>query len=477
MKSIIRNYSLVFILYHLSGSLSAQVKTWTLKACIDTAFSRNISLNQSHLNNQINKINLAQSKANELPNLNLSDGQNFNYGYSLDPYTYQYTNQNFASNNVSLNSSVTLFNGYLLINTVKQNKLIYEAGTLDAEKIKNDIMLNVIAGYMQVMMDHDAIDAAQAQVEATNIQVEQTKKFVEFGKVAELNLLQVQSQLASDKLVKVNAENQLQLDKLTLLQLMEMPAANDFDIERQELKDVFTELPVSTDEIDKISESFLPQIKSASLKTNAALFSLKMAENSWLPKLTMTGSVRTGYSSSRSTITEYTSYQQSTVGYLNNDPGQPVIGMVPYTNINKQNDPFSDQVKNNFSQIIGFSLSVPIFNNYQVKNNTAIAKINVMNAQLNEQQTKNDLRKSIETVYTNQVSAGKKLIATEEQMALEKRTYSDMEKKYTFGAIDITSFLIEKNNYNRVSMALIQSKYDYILKLEMVNFYLGKPLF
>ncbi len=456
--------------------LHAQTKVWSLKACIDTAFNKNVTLNQGQLTSETNKINLAQSKAASLPNLNLSDAHNFSSGYSLDPYTYQYTTQNISINNLSLNSSVTLFNGYLLLNTARQNKLIYDAAMLDVEKIKNDITLNILAAYMQVLMDHEAVNVAQAQVEATSTQEEQTGKFVEFGKVAELNLLQIQSQLATDKLAKVNADNQLQLDKITLLQLMNIPATNDFDIEKRELKDLFPEIPVSTEEIDKISESFLPQIKSASLKTSAALFSLKMAESGWIPKLSMTGTLKTGYSSLRSNITQSTIYQQTTVGYLNNDPTQPVIGNIPSTIINRQNESVSDQLNNNLSKVVGFSLSVPIFNNLQVKSNVAIAKINVMNAKLNEQQTKNDLRKSIETAFTNQVSAGKKLNATEEQMLLEKRTYTDMEKKYTVGALDATSFLIEKNNYNKVSMSLIQAKYDYVLKTKMVNFYLGKPL-
>jgi outer membrane protein len=145
-----------------------------------------------------------------------------------------------------------------------------------------------------------------------------------------------------------------------------------------------------------------------------------------------------------------------------------------YSSLNT--DLLLDQFKNNYSQVVTFTLSVPIFNNFIVKSGVAIAKINVMNAQLNEQQTKNDLRKSIETVYTNQVSAGKKLSAIEEQMDLETRTYADMKKKYTVGANDATDFLIEKNNYNKAAMSLIQAKYDYVLKVKMVDFYLGKTL-
>ena len=456
--------------------ISQAQKIWSLKTCMDTAFKKNILLNKGKLNTEIYKTNVSQSKAAQLPNLNLTDAHTFNSGYSLDPFTYQYTTQNINVNNIALTSSVTLFNGFLLVNTVKQNRLIYDAGVQDVEKIKNDLRLNLMAAYMQVLMDYEAIEVAKSQVDATGIQIEQTKKFVEFGKVPELNLLQVQSQLASDKLNEINAENQLQLDKITLLQLMDTPATNDFDIEKQELKDLFPETPIPTSEIDRISEGFLPEIKSAALKTNAAVFALKMSESGWLPKLTLGGTLRTGYSSIRSNITQNTYYYPETIGYVNNIPSQGVIGLVPVSVVSRQYVPLSDQLRNNFSQALNLTLLVPIFNNLQVKSNVKIAKINLLTAKLNEQQTRNDIRKSIETAYTNQVSAGKKLIATEEQMKLEKQTYENMEKKYGVGALDPTSFLIEKNNYNKVSISLIQAKYDYVLKTKIIDFYLGKPL-
>jgi outer membrane protein len=374
-----------------------------------------------------------------LPTLNFNDSQSLNSGYSLDPFTYQYTTQKISINNASLNSSVTLFNGHVLLYTIKQNKLIYEASTLDIEKVKNDILLYVLAGYMQILMDYEAVSVAQAQIDATNTQVEQTKIFVKFGKLVQLNLFQIESQLATDKLTKINADNQLQLDKLILLQLMETPVISDFDIERIELQRFLPTVPLSSEEINDISLGFLPQIKSASLKTEVAQARVKVSQSTGLPKLVLGGTLKTGYSSIRT-------------------------------------DDFSSQLKNNFSQLVSLTLSVPIFNNFLTKSNVATARINVMMASLDEQQTKNDLRKSIETVYTNQISSGKKLVALGEQMDLEQRTYSDMEKKYSVGVLSATDFLIEKNNYNRVSISLIQAKYDYLLRTKMVDFYLGKPL-
>lgn len=424
------------ILSHFS--MNAQ-QTWSLKMCLDTAYKKNIAVNQAQLSSRVNKIAFEQSKSAVLPTLNFNDVQSLNAGYSLDPFTYQYTTQKISINNASLNSNVTLFNGHVLLYTIKQNKLIYEAGLLDIEKVKNDILLYVLAGYMQVLMDYEAVSVAQAQIDVTNTQVEQTKNFVKFGKLVQLNLFQIESQLATDKLTKINAVNQLQLDKLILLQLMEIPVLNDFDIERIELKSLLPFLPPSSEEINEVSLGFLPQIKSASLKIKVAQSRVKVSQSAGLPKLVLGGTLKTGYSSVRI-------------------------------------DDLSSQLKNNFSQLLSLTLSVPIFNNFIAKSNVATARINVLMVSLDEQQTKNDLRKSIETVYTNQISSGKKLIALGEQMELEQRTYSDMEKKYSVGILSTTDFLIEKNNYNRVSMSLIQAKYDYLLRTKLVDFYLGKPL-
>ncbi len=417
---------------------TAQEK-WSLKACVDTAYKRNISLNQGRVTTMIDKFTLQQSKAQLYPSANINESLDLTFGKSFDPAKNQYNTYTSSIDRLGLNSSVTLFNGYLLINTIKQNRLLYESGNLDVETTRNNILLSVLASYMQVLMDYEAIDVAQAQIDATNIQVEETKKFVEFGKVAELNLLQIESQLAANKLTKVTAENQADMDKVTLLQLMQVPYQANFDIERMELKELFPEIPISPEAIDQISEGFLPEIKSASLKTNASIFGLKMSKSGWYPRLSLGMGLTTGYSS--------------------------------FADIQ-----LSNQLKNNFGQYLNFTLAIPIFNNSQVRYKVAISKANVTNALLNEKLTKNNLRQSIETAYTNQVTAGRKLISVQAQMELEKRTYSDMAEKYSVGAADITDFLVEKNNFNSVSMSLIQAKYDYVLKAKIVDFYLGKPV-
>jgi len=467
--------SILIILLFYNLPIHAQ-RLWTLTDCIDTAISKNIAIKQGYETSEINKINLAQTRSALLPNLYLNDSHSLNFGFSLDPYTNQYTSQNISSNTLSLNSSVSIFNGHVLLYSIKQNRLLYQAGLLDLDKLKVDITLSVLAAYMQVLMDVESLAVAEQQVLTSSIQVTQTEKFLQFGKVAALSVLQIQAQLAADKLLVIVADNQLQTDKLTLQQLMETPIQQAFELTKHNSADSFITLPPTTDQIATVSYSFMPQIKSASLKTEAFNTSIKVAQTLGIPSLILSGGLKTGYSNVRSNFIYDTSYQLTTIGYVKGDIAQPVTSNVPITTTTKQTQNFSDQFKNNFGQYLTLTLSVPIFNRYQARNSIAIARVNVRTALLNEQLTKNDLRKKIETVYINQITAGLKMMAIKEQLAIEQATYTDMEKKYGFGAVGATDFLIEKNNFNKATMSFIQAKYDYAFKSKMIDFYLNKPL-
>ena len=131
--------------------LYAQPKVWTLKDCIEQALKKNISLNKEKLNNEVSKINFQQSKENLLPDLNFTDAHTFSFGRSIDPVSNEFANQYISGNNMSLNSNLLLFNGLQNVNTIHQSKLNYDAGLLDVEKLKDDLSLNVLAMYVQVL--------------------------------------------------------------------------------------------------------------------------------------------------------------------------------------------------------------------------------------------------------------------------------------------------------------------------------------
>lgn len=417
-------------------------------------------------------LTLEQSKANRLPNLNASDAQAFNFGRSLNPFTYQFVNQNVNTNNVALTSSVTLYNGSQIANTIKQNQLNYDAGNFDVETEKNTIALNVVADYLQVLLGYEQVNNAKAQVDNSFAQVDETQKFVDAGKYPESNLLQMKSQLASDKLAEVNAENQLQLAKVALEQLMLLPIADNFEVVKPDIGNISQPEIYNATDVYKTAETIMPQIKSAAYKTQSAIFGISIARSQEIPTLTLGGTLRTGYSSA-SYLTQ-TIYNEEPIGFLQNNNSQLVLGEVP--SVAKQNYPFSNQFSDNFTQQIALTLSIPIFNNKMARTAVEKAKVNTTIAQLNEEGTKIQLRQSVEQAVTDEKAAEKQYIASKEAYSTEELTFHNMEIQFKVGKSNATDYLIEKNNDEKALANLVQAKYNYLFKIKVVDYYLGKPL-
>lgn len=449
----------------------AQNKRWALKECIYEALEKNIALNQNEITDEINKINYDQSKTNLYPNLNFTDGHTFYYGHSLNPVNNQYIKQNYSANIPALSSSVTLYNGSRNFNLIKENELIYHAGTLDIEKMKNDLALNVIAAYLQVLYEYEAVKIAQYQVNATTEQVAYTQKYVTIGNKPQSSLFQVEAQLSSNKASKVNSENQLQLAKVALMQIMQMPLTNDFDIELPDSGAILPS-PVLAPSIDiyNTAVAVLPDVKSAKIKTDAAIAALKVAKSELIPKLTLSGNLYTNYSS-LSSLTHTTEQIQS-IGYLKDNPSEQVVAPVSVTNTSHY--PFFNQFQDNFGQSFAFNLSIPIFNNLQFKSDIKKAQLAVKNAQLNESLAGNQLRQSIEQAYTDQLAASKNYIATKEQLLYEEKYYNDIQKQLQQGMATMTDYLVGQNNYFMAVVSNVQAKYQYMFKTKVLAFYTGE---
>lgn len=471
MKNAASTSFLIFLAFFYFP-LKAQNNLWTLKACIDTGIARNITVQQGQLSAQANKINLEQSKDNLWPDLNITDAPNFTFGKTQGTGG-NYLGENTTANSFAITSNVTLFGGSELRNTIKQNQLIYDASQQGVEKMKNDVTLNILAGYLLVIASYDEVDIANSQLAADSIQVQETKVFVDAGKYPILNLYQVQSQQAADKYSKVNALAQLQLAKVNLMQLMDIPVVNNFDVTRPVVNDdSLMVTPLSPGDIDKTAEGFLPEIKNAELNSSAGEVGIKLAQSLYQPKLTLSAGIRT-YGS---TLAYQESYAPGTIGYLQSNPSELVTGLTASSSISNTYSNLWTQLNDNFNQGIGLSLTIPIFNNFQARNSTALAKINYINATLNEEQVKLTLRQSIEQAYTQLLVAAEQYNAAKEELKTEALTYTNMEKKYETGTSNATDLLVEKANYLKAQQNVVQAKYTYLFKEKLIGFYLGKPI-
>ena len=216
-----------------------------------------------------------------------------------------------------------------------------------------------------------------------------------------LSLFQIQSQLSSDNAAEVNAENQLQLAKVALMQIMVMPVSDNFEVDRSGLTEPSAETMLSPDEIYKKSEGIMPEIKSATLKSSASEVGVKLAQSQDLPRLTMGGTLKSVYSNS-----PLVGYQIETIGFdeVNHDP---VSALEPVSE--NRSNPLFTQFKNNFGEILSVGLTVPIFNNFQGKYGIERAKISYQYTRLNEDAAKLQLRQNIEQAYTESECCYQKL--------------------------------------------------------------------
>jgi len=434
------------VIFLLPGRVGAQ--SWTFQQCLDTALVRNISINQSILSKELTQITLEQTKASRIPSVSASMGENLSVGWNIDPTTNQYVDQAYHSTNFAVNSSLILFNGLQNANTIRQNKLSLQAGGYDIDQAKNDVTLSITTGYLQVLFAYEVLKTAIRQAESTEAQVDLTEKFVNAGKLPESNLLQIKSQLATDNLSVVTAENQRDLAKVTLLQLMELPVSDSFDVFQPEFPEPAILLAQSNEQIYQKALETQPQITSASLKTKASQYSLRISKGARWPRLNLGASLGSNYASSR------------TKG----------------TSVNPENYPFFEQMWNNLGQTVNLNLSIPIYSQRSIKSSIDRASINLLSMQLNEQNIQNQLRKSVEQAYTDLKASIKKYEATKEQLAAAELSYKAAEQKYNVGLMHATDFLIEKNSYFQAQSNLIQVKYETIFRKKILDFYQGIPI-
>lgn len=455
-------------------------KVWTLQECIDYAFKHNIQVRQTELGVFRDEINLRQSRYNRLPNLNANTGGSFNVGRSVNPFTNVIVDQDVTSQNIGLNSSVTLFNGFAQTNTINQNKANLAKSEYDLEDIKNNTALNIVNFYLNVLLAAEQYKSTLLAIETSEIQLDRTQKQFNAGAVALQNLLQVKQQLANEELNLIRAENSLELARLSLKQALQLPASTPMDIEVPEITAPSESwLSLNLEEIFDSALS-LPNVKSTEAQMESAEYGVSIARAGRLPSLTFSGGFGTAYSSAAPTQFPRAGSPNELVtvpiGAVNVD-GQiyPVFTQQSVPTEFTQNT-YLNQLDFNMRRFVSLNLNIPLFNRFQTNSNVSIAKINLENATYQTLLVKNQLRQNIEQAYYDARAAAKTYFATEKQVESLEESFRNVEQRFNIGASDPIEYNQIKNDYNRALNDLIRAKFDYIFKLKVLDFYQGKPL-
>ncbi|UOG72756.1 TolC family protein [Hymenobacter tibetensis] len=457
---------------------------FTLQSAVNYALEHNLTVRQSQLNAEASKVTQRAGRGALLPTFNLSGSQTWNYGTGLDPLTNDFVSQTIRSNNFSAFSQVTLFSGFQLRNTVKRNALDLQASQGDVEKARNDLSLNVASAYLQLLLSEELIRTNQTRLNSTQQQVERTRKLLKAGSVPESNLLDSQAQLASDELTVITAQNQRDLARLTLIQLLNLDAAGAaaFRIDMPALADPDDQAAYDA-EPSAIYETALglqPDVKAADLRVRSAQMGVDVAKGAYLPRLTFAAGVFTGFSSSRlarvfsgdSTeavpipVVRLDNGQFTGFGVL--QPRQPRVEFLPAK--------FSNQLQDNIGRQLQFNLNIPILNGFQARTNVQRAQVTAQQAELQAEQTRLTLRQNIQQAAADALAAQRQFTSSKRQVEALTAAYRNAEIRFNNGLLNGTEFNIAKNNLAGAESTMIQNKYQFIFRRKVLDFYQGRPL-
>ncbi len=455
---------------------------YSLQQCITTALANNLQLKQGQLQVQGNQNNLAQSRYQRFPNLNFNGSEGEQFGRNIDPYTNQYVQQSINFSSIGLNSGVTLYSGYQLQNTIKQNELNTQAAQKDYEATKNTLSVNVANAYLTVLNNEEQLDNTRRQVAATVLQLERTTKLVKAGSLAQTTLYDIQAQMANDELAVVNAQNTVEIAKLTLKQLMNLPANEPVDIVRVQLQDPsLSPYDATIDQVYNAAIKYLPDMEAAALRIKGAEKGIDIAKGSKMPTITLNGGINSNFSTAArkfmlGDLTQIAEIPSQSKYVQVGTTKLPIIERVLTDPGSAVSIPFFNQLGNNRSENLSIALRMPIFNGYAVKYRVANAQIQQKNLEFQSQIIRNQIRQNVEQAYYTMLNAAKRFQATSNQVQSLELAFKAAESRFNAGAINSLDYNIAKTNLDRARGNLIQAKYDYIFRTKILDFYQNKPL-
>lgn len=425
-------------LFSYSQEVKAE-KLWTLEECIAYAKEKSITVKSVALTLESAQVNYEKSKSMRLPNLMGSVSQNFSSGNTVDPITSSYVSQQINSTSPILTSSVTLFQGNQLNNQIKQNELLVQQNSLYVEEAKNNVALSITESYLQALYSKEGISIAENNLTSSEKEVVRSKARLDAGSIAMKDYTDAVSQAATNKYILVSAKNNYAQQLIVLKQLLELTpedsfAIADFETQNSLLSAIPNKLEVYNQAINN-----LPEIKAATLSKAVSEKGLDIAKGAYLPTLSLSGSLGSGY-----------------------------------TSIQDAN--FTDQMNLNFNQRVGLSLSVPIFNRNQTKGQVQLAKINIEKADIESQTVRKELYAKIETSWQNATASVEQLEASKMATDAAAESYKLAQKKYELNDLSTTDLVISQNTYTNAQQNYIQAKYLNILYFQLLQFYQGNEI-
>lgn len=416
----------------------------SLEQCVAIALENNLNLRRSELNLVSSEATLLESRGQHLPSFSMGGSSGFRWGRSINPVTNLFETRRIGNVNISASSSLPIFAGGQIRNSVKQASLNVETNRLTLAASRNDITLNTINLFINIAFAKEQLNIANSQLTTSRDQLSRTQKLVAAGSLPMADQLDLQAQTATNELEVINAENNLRIARLNLSQALQLPFTNDFDILIPELE--VDGLAVGTEGVEQIysvAVNTLPEIEAAEFGVQAAEYGIKIAKGAYLPSLNLSANVFSNY--------------------------------VDQTNFGTT-DPILRQFENNLSQSANLGLSIPIFSNFRNQAGVQRARVQKRLSEIQEIEVKNQLRQDIESAYTSAYAARQSYRSSELRVEALEEAFRMAQQRFEVGAINAVDFQVAQNNLFNAQADLVTAKYEYVFSAKVLDFYLGNPL-
>ena len=436
-KSII----VFFVLFGIATQ--AQVKKWTLKECVDYAIDKNISIEQSELDLEVREINKKDAIGSFLPNLNARASHSWNIGLAQNPITFDAVTSTTKNLSGGISSSIDIYQGLTRVNQLHKSNLAILASQYQLENMKSDISLFVANSFLQILFNKEQIKVLASQINVTRSELERTQELIEAGVVPEGDLLEVKATLSGQEQQLVMAENALYLSKLSLAQLLLITDYDNFDIVDMDYLIPVSDILNKSPEIifDKAKET-RKEILIAETDAKIAEYDLKIARGNLQPSITGNYSFSSNYFRSELFDT----------------------------------DDFETQMTDNKQHNFFLQLNIPIFNRFTGRNDIKRNKINVERAKNQLEQEKLDLQSTVYQAYNDAKGALKAYEAAVNTLNARELAYNFSQERYNVGLLNAFDFSQSQNQYVAAQSEVVRTKYDFIFKLKVLEFYFGIPI-
>lgn len=463
---------IIFGSYKKSEAQDATKQTvYTLKQCIDIAIQNNPNVKSAEFQMQRDNAYLMQERGNMFPSLNAGITHNIANGKSINPYTNAYIDQQNKTASYSLSAGIVLWHGSSIQHFIKEYNLLYQAGQMDWKQAKDELTIQVILDYLAVLNEQEQLKQIKQQAAVDKEEVDRLTIENNKGNIAPSDLYDIKGQYSEDQLTILNTINTLELDNLSLTQLINIPY--DANMQFQSIADTLVTAYNSTaDEIFEYALKNMAVVKAADLHEKSALFGIKASKGSLLPTLTLGGSFYTNYSSAASTSQLLnTTFEQTNNYVLVNNIKSPVYDLI--SNYRDNKIPYGNQWKNNLNSSFSLSLFIPIFNGWQSRVNIRLAKINEQETRFQEKTVKIKLKQAVEQDFLNANTAYATYQKLKELVNDFSISFESAQVKFDIGSISSKEYMIAKNNISQAKTRLIAAKYNYILQKKILDYYGG----